>query len=294
MHAPLNLLNRLHAVSRSLKKAEGRVAAFVLDTPDRVVDISIKELAGAVAVSEPTVLRLVRKLGCDGFSDFKLKLSQELAIANMFVFSEADAPPRRAADVVDIVYRSAERALAHCYTQQDPDALEAAANAILKAERMFCFGIGGSSANLAAEAETRLFRYDVHVSSCSDPYRQRMIAGLCEENDVLLVFSVTGQPPLLIDSAHIAASRGAQVIAVTRPRSGLAAASTILLPLDIPDHEKHFQIPHRSRYGQLYILDCLATLVATARLEHSATKLRHLRTLLLDLNGPTLQQPIGD
>jgi RpiR family carbohydrate utilization transcriptional regulator len=63
--------------------------------------------------------------------------------------------------------------------------------------------------------------------------------------------------------------------------------------LDVPEHE-NFQIPHRGRYGQLFILDCLATLVATARQAHSSDKLRNLRTLLLEINGPTVQQPIGD
>lgn len=294
MHSAFNILNRLHALSGSLKKAEGRVAAFVLDAPDRVIQLSIKDMAHAAAVSEPTVLRLVRKLGCDGFSDFKLRLSQELAVAQMFVFSDSDAPPRRATDAADMVYRSAERALAQCFTQRDPEALEAAAAAVVAASRVFCFGLGGSSANIAAEAETRLFRYDIHVTSCSDHYRQRLIAGLCERADVLLIFSVTGQPPALVESARIAREAGATVIAVTRPKSSLAEASTIMLPLDIPDHEKHYGIPHRSRYGQLFILDCLATLVATARLERSAGKLRNLRTLLLELNGPTAQQPIGD
>jgi RpiR family transcriptional regulator, carbohydrate utilization regulator len=294
MYSGFNVLHRLHTISGSLKKAEGRVAAIVLEGPDQAVRFSIKELAGAADASEPTVLRLVRKLGCNGFSDFKLRLSQELAIAQMFVFSETDAPPRRAGDVIDKVYHSAELALDHCFTQRDPEALESAAKAILSASRLFCFGIGGSSANMAAEAETRFFRYDVNVTSTGDHYRQRMIAGLCEASDVLLIFSVTGQPPALVGSAQIAREMGATVISITRPQSSLAAASSIVLPLDIPDHEKHFQIPHRSRYGQLYILDCLATLVATERLERSAGKLRTLRRLLLDMNGPTEQQPIGD
>jgi len=294
MRISLGILNRMHVELGKLNKAERRVADAVLADPHAATAMSIGELAGAAATSEPTVLRLVRKLGCGGFSDFKLRLSQDLAVNEMFVFSESDAPPRAAAEVAERVYHSAAQALSHSFSQRDPEALQAAATAILAAARVFCFGIGGSSANMALEATTRLFRYDVHATASSDHYHQRMIAGLCEPGDVILVFSVTGQPPALVESAEIARELGAVVIAVTRPKSPLARASTIVLPLDIPDHQRHFQIPHRSRYGQLFILDCLATLVATERLSTSAEKLRGLRALLLKMNGPTDEQPIGD
>ncbi|MFC7397185.1 MurR/RpiR family transcriptional regulator [Chelatococcus sp. GCM10030263] len=288
------IFNRMQIELAKLNRAERRVADVVLANPHAATGMSIGELASASEASEPTVLRLVRRLGCGGFSDFKLRLSQDLAVSEMFVFSESDAPPRAAAEVAERVYQSAAQALSHSFSQRDPEALQAAADAILASSRVFCFGIGGSSANLAIEATTRLFRYDVHATASSDHYHQRMIAGLCEPGDVILAFSVTGQPPALVESVEIARELGAVVIAVTRPTSRLARASTIVLPLDIPDHQRHFQIPHRSRYGQLFILDCLATLVATERLNSSADKLRGLRALLLKMNGPTDEQPIGD
>ena len=84
------------------------------------------------------------------------------------------------------------------------------------------------------------------------------------------------------------------MIAITRIGSPLAAVSTILVPLHIPDNDQHFEIPNRSRYGQLYVLDCLATLVASRRLERSVPKLRRARAALRRLHGETEHQPIGD
>ncbi len=155
-------------------------------------------------------------------------------------------------------------------------------------------GTGGSSANIAQEAENRLFRFDIRVSALIDSYRQLIAAATCTAQDVLLLFSVTGRPRALIDSASTAREAGAAVISITRAGSPLAQASTILLPLDIPDNDQHFEVPNRSRYGQLYMMDCLATLVASRRQEQSAPKLRRLRATLLQLHGRTDQQPIGD
>ena len=76
--------------------------------------------------------------------------------------------------------------------------------------------------------------------------------------------------------------------------SPLASASTNPLPLHIPDNDQHFEVPNRSCYGQLYVLDCLATLVASRRLERSAPKLQRARAALLRLHGETEHQPIGD
>ncbi|MCC2650817.1 MAG: transcriptional regulator, RpiR family protein [Microvirga sp.] len=294
MRVPVSVLDRIRDGLNGLSKAERRVANIILADLDAATRLSIKDLAQVAQTSEPTVLRLARRLGCDGFPELKRRISQDVAIERMFVFPNHDTPPRTAEEVAIKVYDASAQALAYAFEQRDPSALEKAASAIVSAPRVFCFGVGGSSANIAAEAENRLFRYDIHAIAIADAYRQRLASGLCEPEDAVLIFSVTGQPRSLVDSAEAARELGATVISVTRPNSALANASCIVLALDILDHERHFQIPHRSRYGQLFVLDCLATLVATQKLGKSAPKLRRLRAMLIELHGPTEQQPIGD
>jgi RpiR family carbohydrate utilization transcriptional regulator len=121
-----------------------------------------------------------------------------------------------------------------------------------------------------------------------------MVAALAEPDDAILIFSVTGKPRSLVEAANTARELGAAVIAVTRPRTPLAAECSILVPLEILDHEKHLQIPSRTRYGQLFMLDCLATIVGTRRLAASAEKLRRVRSTIIAVHGPTDQQPLGD
>ncbi len=294
MRVPVSVIERIQDQRDTLARAERRVADIVLADIEASLRLSIKELAVQAQTSEPTVLRFARRMGCEGFADFKLRLSQDYAISRMFVVDEHEGSLTSGSVVANQVYEAVAQSLAQAFQQRDPVALEQAARAIGQARRVFCMGVGGSSANIALEAENRFFRYDVAASAIVDPYRQRIAAGLCEADDVVLIFSITGRPRSLIDSAETAAARGATVIAVTRPPSALAQAATIVLPVDVPDHEKHLQIPHRSRYAQLYVLDCLATLMATPRLDRSAPKLRRLRAMLIALHGPTDQQPLGD
>jgi RpiR family carbohydrate utilization transcriptional regulator len=289
-----SLIERMRSSVDDLNKAERRVATSVLSDIDAATRMTIKDLAQTASVSEPTIVRYARRMGCDGFLDFKLRLSQDQAIARMFVLTEGETLPRDAATVATHVYEAAAQALAQSFAQRDPAAIDRAAEAIAAAGRVWCFGVGGSSAIVAAEAENRFFRYDIPTSSTADPYRQRMVATLAEPGDAFLIFSVTGKPRSLVESANTARELGASVIGVTRPGSPLAAECTILVPLQIVDHEKHLQIPSRTRYGQVFMLDCIATIVGTRRLPHSAEKLRRTRAAIIGLHGPTDQQPLGD
>ena len=294
MVRPQAMVKKLEGALEQLNKAERRVAEVVLADREKAVSMSMAELAAAASSSEPTVLRLARRFGCSGFSDFKRQLAIESAIERMFVFDGIDKPPEEPVNVAKRVHQLAVQALSIGNLQLDHGALKKAADAVVCSSRVFCFGVGGSSANMASEAENRLFRYDIHAVFSSDHYRQLIMAGLCDSRDSVLTFSVTGCPAALVEAVQVAAQNGATTISVTRPMSPLASISDIVLPLDIPDPEEHVQIPHRSRYGQMYVLDCLATLIASARIGGSAEKLRNLRAMLLDVNNSDEAQPIGD
>jgi RpiR family carbohydrate utilization transcriptional regulator len=289
-----SVIDSLRQVLGELKKAERRVAETVLQDIEAATAMTIRELAERAQASEPTVMRLARRMGATGFADFKMRLSRDFATGRMFVPSETAAPARDPALIASQVYEATAQALAYAFAQRDPAALAAAAATIDAASRVFCLGVGGSSAVLAAEAENRLFRFGVAASALVDPYRQVIAAAMCEAGDVLLVFSVTGKPHCLIESARLATARGAAIIAVTRKESPLAQESRIVIGLDIPDNDRRLEIPNRTRYGQLYALDCLVTTVGTRRLAAAAPRLNEARRALLALHGPTAQQPIGD
>ena len=272
-----SVIDEIWRAAPGLHAAERRVAEAVLADIDAATRMTTKELSGLAGVSEPTVVRFARRMGSGGFTDFKLRLSQDFAVARMFVLPQHASLAGDAKAVASQVYEATAQALAYSFAQRNPAALERASEALHAARRVFCMGVGGGSAAVAEEAENRLFRFDVAASAIIDPYRQRIAAALCGQDDVLLIFSVTGRPHSLVDSARLAAEAGAVVVVVTRPGSPLAEAGTILIPLDVPDHRLHFEMPNRSRYGQLYILDCLATLLGAQRLEASAARLRRAR-----------------
>ncbi|MEP1595960.1 MAG: transcriptional regulator, partial [Halieaceae bacterium] len=59
-----------------LRKSERKVAELVLARPEDVIHMRIVDLAAAAEVSEPTVIRFCRAIGCDGFQSFKLAVAR--------------------------------------------------------------------------------------------------------------------------------------------------------------------------------------------------------------------------
>ncbi|MCF5384175.1 transcriptional regulator, partial [Pseudomonas syringae] len=80
----MNLLQHIAQSRNLLRKSELKVADHVLLDPAAVMHSSMADLAHSVGISEPTIVRFCRAIGCTGFQDLKLKLGQSLAAGARF------------------------------------------------------------------------------------------------------------------------------------------------------------------------------------------------------------------
>src|SRR5438552_1948519 len=76
-----DILPRLEGMMDSMTRSEVRIAKQILAAPDDFVRSSVRSVAADLGVSEPTILRFCRTVGCDGFKDLKFRLIQELALS---------------------------------------------------------------------------------------------------------------------------------------------------------------------------------------------------------------------
>src|SRR5262245_46562040 len=90
-----DILSQIKDSYAELRPAERRVADVVLDDVAFSVDASNTEIARRADVSEPTVTRFCRAIGCEGVRDFKLKLAQSVVVGRMYL---AAAQPPASAD----------------------------------------------------------------------------------------------------------------------------------------------------------------------------------------------------
>lgn len=294
MQPTVDIISLLRRKAGTFPAREQRVADYVQDHLQDVTTIALSDLAQNVGVSEPTVIRFCRTLGCDGFRDFKIRLAQNLAVSMQYLAPEDLADDTTAADVLsNHVLGVIVDNLRLLREQLSSTEIDRAADILANARQIAFMGVGGGSTTVAFDAANRFFRLGIPAQAQSDGYLQRMLASTFGEEDVLFAISTSGRPTELIHSAAIARQYGAKVISITHPQSPLAAESDLVIGIDMPENPDIYK-PTATRHVFLATIDIIATAVARRTPDRTLEKLRRIRSSLLTLNPPTGRQPIGD
>lgn len=287
-----DLISRLRELDGKFNAREQRVASYVLENLEAATQLTVSEIAGICEVSEPTVIRFCRTLGCAGFRDFKLRLAQNVAVSLQYLDAinrEPQGDSRGIDQILSVFYTTANVARA----QLDDATLALTTDAVAGARRVIFCGVGGGSATVAFDAANRFFRLGIPAVAVHDGYQLRMQAATLSQGDVLFCISSSGDLKELVESARIARQYGATAICLTRPGSALAEASDIALTLKIPEDPDIYK-PTASRLVYLVIVDVLAAAVARKNSDIALEKLRRIRASLAVVHGRTGPQPIGD
>lgn len=288
-----NLILHIRDTLEQLRPAERKVGEAVLADVDFAMHASIAELALKAQVSEPSVTRFCRAIGCEGLRAFKVQLAHSVASGLPYNSETVEASD----DTHTLIHKVCD-AISHAFQHSrdliDPLATEAAIRALALAPRIYFFGVGAGSGIVAEDAYLRFLRLDIAASAFTDGHLQRLSAGLLEPGDVAFAISHTGRSQEVIDSLKIAKQRGATTIALTTAGSPLAWVADIPLLVRLPRYgDPH--TPGVSRLVHLGIMDILAIGTALRRGPRSIEKVRRARARLetlrasddTDLSDPT-------
>lgn len=278
----------------NLRPAEQRVAVMILADVGFAVHASSGELAHQAGVSEPTVTRFSRAVGCRGLRDLKVKLAQSMVVGRIYI----ETPPHVGTDLARpamwrSVFTEIRRAVDSVEEQINREDVDRAAEAIACCSNLAAFGVGGGSTMVVTEVEHRFFRLGISVSHTSDPQLMRMRAATLGPGDVVIAVSTTGKAADVIDAVTIAKRHGAKVIAVTRANSRLAALADIVLCVHVPEAPDALK-PTASRYALLTVIDLLAAATAYANPQESQQRMRRIKLELLRSTDGNADEPLGD
>ena len=256
---PAELTQAINDELPNLRKSERKVADFILAAPNDVVRMRIVDLAEQAGVSEPTVVRFCRAVGCEGFQDFKLALAQQLASSPSYgqiAVTDTDSVAEYSFKVFD----STVDTLLKVRDNIDLSMLDRAVSALCAANRVEFYGFGASAA-VAFDAQHRFFRLQLSTAAYSDPHLQNMSATSLEPNDVVVAFSQSGRTQALLDSIEQVKKRDAIVIGLTPSNTPVAEAATIPITIDVKE-DIQIYTPLSSRIAHLVVTDVLAIGVA--------------------------------
>jgi DNA-binding MurR/RpiR family transcriptional regulator len=286
-----DLVARLQAGSEPFTRSERALISIILADVNAALRMSITDLANEAEVSPPTVTRFCRRLGCDSYADFKVRLAQSSFIGQRYAVQSQG--PGEVREIAQIVINGIHATVHDLFERLDLAAVERAADAIVKAGYVLAFGSGGSSSMVATEAETRLFRLGIRVASSIDHQAQMMRAAGAPADTVVIAFSLSGNNLPLVRALTAAGDSGLTRIVVTRSGSPVAAQADILIALDREENTDVVR-PTPGRYALLAILDVLAQTVATRLGANAIASMRRIKHQLVVNRDGDDAQPLGD
>ncbi len=256
------ILERIRKIKTQLSPAEQKVATLILAHPRAVMNDPIAEIARKAEVSQPTVIRFCRTLGCQGLADFKLKLASGVTGTVPVTHSQVHVGDS-SLDVGVKVVDNTISAMVEIRDNLNPAALSRATELLGQANRIEFYGFG-SCGLVAADAQQKFSRLGIAASSCSDPQVQEVSASMLKPGDVAVVISNSGRLRHLAPAVEAAINAGATVISLAPSNSQLAKRAHLAIPVE-HDETSTTHIPMVSRILLLLLIDMLAVGVSLNR-----------------------------
>lgn len=237
---------------KSLNELEMLVYQYTIEHPNTVPYMRIRELAAEAHVSTTTVLHFCKKMGCDGYAEFKWKLKEQVGTPRI--------------DAIDDALTELQAFFRRVDTPAYQDRLDEAAALIAKAERVFMIGIGnsGSIAEYGARYFSNMGKFALSVS---DPFYPITVSNNITMAAVLL--SVSGETKEVLRVAQQLKDRNCSLIAITcSDESSLAKLADFTLPYFTPlRRNKTENYDFTSQIPALYLLESISRRVYNRLLE---------------------------
>ena len=274
---------RLREMMTSLSPKERQVASFVLECPEKVVNMTIEEIATQSGTSASPVVRLCKSMGYSGYKELCRMLSSDLTASSTAISYQEITP----GDQSDVIFKniclSNMKAIENTMSMLDPEKFEQAVQMLIKAKRIDFYGMG-VSALVALDAHDKFLRIGKMVMASSDPHSQLISAASLKRGDVAVLISYSGETYDTIRLAAQVRKTGCKVIAITSyTKNSLSKFADIAL-YTVSAETMIRSGAMCSRIAQLTVIDTLYTAVCSGmyekvrgQLDKTSRALNHVR-----------------
>lgn len=290
MNIVRDIVYQIRSCRDALSATERKVADAILDDIALAAASTVDQLAGKAGVSIATISRFARSVGCDDTRDLKMKLAQASAVGTRFLDG---AVPAEESTFYARIYADIESTLRAHLSSFTETLFEQATEIVREARMTYIFGMGGASAVLAQEMQSRMVRLGYPVAAYSDAVLMRMIAATLDPRDAVIMLSASGLTPEMLSGARIVNQYRARIVALTDPASPLADLADVVVPVRTDETDFIYK-PSSSRYAMMLAIDLLATELAMVRQEETRDRLRRIKLALDEYRGGPNRLPLGD
>lgn len=238
---------------KEFSRVEKIIANYLLQNYSDIPKMTSYEIANNIDVGQSSVIRFVKKLGYGSFRE----LLADINVTDNKTLNYEEILPVESIEITN------EKVLSRYYeiialTKQynSPDIYNSIIEILKKSQNIVCFGVGHS--NYYAEyLASQLLIGGISTKSFTNSHLIYSEILLMQKNDVLIVFSETGESREIIYAAKEARKKGIKVIAVTKKGESnlqkLADISLYTVNYDV----RRMLTTTTIRCSQLFVIDTL-------------------------------------
>ena len=183
---------------KNLNDLELSLYNYIIKIKDRIVNMTIRELANEAHVSTTTVLRLCKKLGCKGFSEFKVKFKINIEEEKQTNLSDETS------ELINFL---------KCVENSKLDEkVEVLSQMVKNADNIIVVGNGTSGilSQYAARFLSSLGKFAVYMDDPYFPMNSKYY-----KNSVAIALSVSGENRIIIEFINKLRSEGCKIVSIT-------------------------------------------------------------------------------
>ncbi|MEE0967353.1 MAG: MurR/RpiR family transcriptional regulator [Bacilli bacterium] len=256
--------------------SEKQIARYILDNGEDVLSMSVKELANKTYTSPATIVRLCRKIGLEGYNDFKIKYSAELQydkrnqkrIDVNFPFLPHDSKETIAENLVSLT----NEVIHDTHQLIDFEELNKITDLLYNSEEIDIYGFGNSIL-AGLSFQHKMARIAKMVNIRTIPGEQIFLTSTSNEKKAAIVISYSGETNEIIRFVKVLKTKKTPIIAITSLGDNqLSDFADYTLHLD--SREKIFSkmAPFASQISMEYILNIIFSCIYQKDYEENTRK----------------------
>lgn len=270
----------------NFNSSEIELANYILKNKEKLLEMSVQELAQNTYTSTSTIVRLCRKIGLKGYKHFKIKLSADLQkvyenisdIDANFPFTDDDSYM----EISKKIYELTNESLYQTYQLFSSELIEESIQMMQGAKRIGIFADGDTHIR-ALGFQNRMMKINANILLSPIPNESTQLALTFGEEDCAIVISYSGENKNTLRMVEILKNNNCKMITISaHPDSHIGKISDIVLPLPRKESQSIKFSTFASQVAIEYVLNVLYSCWFVADYDKNQKTRIKAETTLLD------------
>ena len=274
------LLNIIKQNKNKFSTSEDSLVDYFLQLKnDELVNKTLADMANETEISQTTIYNFVKKLGFNGFQDFKIKLASNSISPTqperLVNYREID-PTDSYIDVAKKTIHFNQQSLENLVNFLDEKTLQRIVRLLEKSQNIYFFGQCGSSV-IALDSYHKFLRSKLNCHYVSDYHIQLSICSKLTKKDCVFLFSHSGDSLETINLAKILQKNNCPIICITGNPVGKILKLSTESVIAFSQEAKYRTESLTSRLLYQTVMDILYTIIMFKDEEENEQVLKKIR-----------------